>query len=323
MTSRLPIPGWLLWLLAPIWIWAIPVVTVQHTCEKIRGCAKSTRKAITKRIHRRRHQRLHQRGDILLQESRPKATKQNQLRSTFLRLPFEIRQQIYDLVLAPATFTIHEVNTTKCQYKLAATATIHWYVHDKRNPDPKSNVVIKGGILDIPLSCRHLYGEGIQHIYARNTFRLENFELCRLLPSYYVFSRSQLDCLKRLELQFEAMDIVKYFNLRDFRFDPQSAIQLRRLATPNNRRRTKWAALWAFLSQLPQLHTLRVEFLRIVREGSIKRESEVHDWILHPVSRSDHLDRLSVFNVSWSGLYKGRADRLEEEWFTTVPFPQR
>ncbi|KAI9704664.1 MAG: hypothetical protein M1820_005412 [Bogoriella megaspora] len=114
------------------------------------------------------------------------AMKVNQESSSFLRLPAEIRQQIYEYF-----FDHIEVAIVSTQSKFSRKTSGYTLPNDRRyfrmphwtsTPEP---FLIERGVIDLPLTCRRIYSESIDILYSRLTFVLTGpsdlFELCHLL----------------------------------------------------------------------------------------------------------------------------------------------
>ena len=63
-------------------------------------------------------------------------------------------------------------------------------------------------LLNLPLVCRQLYVEVIEHIYKRITFSF-SYDEAVLLPTLSVFPQKHLDMLRSLDLKFYTEVIIK------------------------------------------------------------------------------------------------------------------
>ena len=284
-------------LLLPLILLVIPFRLVGVVYKESRDLAKSTRKGISKRVSRTRRRRTNERADthdVALRNPKPKITQRNCNECSFLKLPLELRQQVYDQCFRPTAFTIHELASNR--YKLITTKA-------KNLPFPPLQLIVpKKELLELPLTCRQLYCETIEYLYTKTAFRFTNHDLAMQLPRLSVFPRKHLDNVRALELKL-CVDIL----VEELNFGappdplPDRSVDLQVLkAARSTKLWRRWTALWVFLAGLPRLERLQVEFARLSRLGQLFQIKDwMCEWLLEPLMRFERRERLRVFVVEW------------------------
>lgn len=157
--------------------------------------------------------------------------------------------------------------------------------------------------MDLPLTCRQLYREALEHVYRTGIFgfNVYGLELPLLLPSLYLFPRSHLDTITRLELKFHVQHLISHFDLRKMEVKPAEGSSMEQIAwrlnSSRSRHHTSWSEFWSFLATLKRLQLLRVDFW-----AAGEAEAWMHEWILAPLEGFERIERLRVL---WQGKYLG------------------
>jgi hypothetical protein len=233
----------------------------------------------------------------------PKVTERNQLESYFLKLPLELRQQIYDLHFQQATILISELSEDG--YKLSAALKMPRQMPAlaSRNcfypPIPFVRKPIP--LLRLPLVCRQIYGETIEYVYKTNTFRLGYHKLASLLPTLAIFPQKHMEMLTSLHFEFCINELVKDIGLGPRQPNPnyeQTVTSWTASSPGKSRQRRKWVTLWTFLTTLPNLERLHVLFIQFPTIYSFS-EGRAFWSILAPLLQFNKKERLAVFEVEW------------------------
>ena len=311
----------------------LPIIAVRLTgmaVHKGGDVARSTRKRISKHVSRARRRTTNERADtrdVALHNSQPGITQRNHNECSFLKLPLELREQIYDLCTQPATFRIHELNVDG--YKLIATQRGHdLNSYENVGILPRRGIVVRTHLLALPLVCRQIYSETVENMYRRNSFRFTDHKLAFLIPSLAVFPRKHLDTLRSLELSFCINVLSREFRLDGSspRFPPGPTHEHNvdswaadALGLTGHRR--KWIRLWQFLATLLRLERLHVEFTTLpplYPWSWVYTSDDTYGWILAPLLHFKRRERLREFVVEWQGDW-----RLSEGWEKSMPFEMK
>ena len=315
---RPPLPVWAIPLLLPV----LPIRIARGIAEGTRDLARSIYKGTQKRLSRARRRRTNKRAathDVATCNPMPEVTEQNQVQASILKLPLELRQQIYDLYFQQRTFFVQEVYD--CGYKLYARAKLPYHIPYAGSEYPNAYLVrTLKGLLYLPLVCRQIYYESIGYLYQKSTFSFEDYNEASLLPSLAIFPQKPLDTLRSLEFRFCIDVLVKRLGLGK---DPPGPYH-ERSDTPwtaslpgPSRERLRWAAFWAFLAALPNLQRLHVTFTRLPGPGSPADEC-VFWRMISPLLRFSKREPLSSFEVEWQRNTKDWF--LPDRWKKAAPF---
>ena len=237
---------------------------------------------------RRRMCRRAETHDIaVLPPSKPKVTARNQDLSPLLRLPLELRVQIYEYTYAhPAIITISEV-VRHNSYRLLGHVRLSGQHTPKCGRNQSCECSIRYSVLALPLTCRQTYTDTIHYLYDKATFRLTNNRLILSLPS--TLPAKHLRNITALSLRFDYGTLVTALHL------PQKLHGLTGLHTTTTRRR-EYIAFWHFLATaLSNLRTLIVSFSETGADSS-DLELEIYKWLLAPLVQSNE----SVSGTFWS-----------------------
>ena len=281
-------------------------------CSDTHDRARTVRKGILKRRARQQRHKVNQHADkhdVAISNSRPKATKHNVSHSHLLRLPAELRQQVYDLYLESGTINIQELSWEGAEYKLVGSKTLTRYYPDK-------NICMRTGLgpvipegCRLPLTCQQIYTATIEYLYTRNTFRFNSHDEALLLPRLMVFPRKYLDILRSLELHF-CMDslaqLLKFTNLSHGPKHNRSVHSLPLEVIHSTKQWKRWVAFWKFLATLSNLRSLHVELSRLATMvGHANTKEWMIEWSLAPLMRYERQNSLRQLKIAWRGVSKG------------------
>ena len=300
----------------------LPIRIARWTVQGTRDLARSTYKGTQKRMSRARRRKTNQKAathDVATENPMPKVAERNQVQSHMLKLPLELRQQIYDLYFKETTFLMHELY--EGGYKLSATSQklphhiqgcrLAFYPPTYRRPN---------GLLQLPLVCRQIYCETIEYLYKKNTFVFGGYSEALLLPTLSTFPQKHMDTLRSLEFRFCIDILIKQLGLGNGQPSPSyerpTTSWTTNLAGKSKQRR-KWTAFWAFLATLPNLQRLHVTFTRLPGPDSLTDDC-VFWSIVAPLQQFNQRERSVVFEVDWQRNTDGW--RLPEGLTEAVPF---
>ena len=305
----------------PLLAFQIASATAKATRDLGRSAKKGTKKRIS-RVRRRRTNKRAATHDVATRSPMPNVTERNHLESGLLKLPVELRQQIYDLHLKQATILIQELSDRKGHYRLSSAMRRPFAVLvNGRRPHPHSRVVRNPSqLMHLLLVCRQIYCETIEYIYRRNTFRFVHHEPAFLLPTLSIFPQKHLDTLRSLEFQFCIDILVKDLGLEKCQPGPyyeRTPTSWTASLGGRSRQQQRWAALWTFLATLPNLQRLHVAFTRLPGPDNL-----TDDWvfwsILAPLLQFNKRERLAMFEVEWQRKIKDWG--IPDGWTNAIPF---
>ena len=237
-----------------------------------------------------------------------KITEQNRLQSYLLRLPLELRRQIYDYVYPQSpTLTISD-SLIHNRYRLVFQDFTPFF-HRIRFYDWCFTCFPSKNALALPLTCREIYTETIPYIYARNKFYFSDLRLVLSLP--HVIPAKHLRFITELSLLFEVDKLIASFDLSEIPFVKDSKfVEDTDLAVTG--RRKKYVQLWPFLSStLVNIRNLRINFQRLEWTDA-HREQQFCEWLMAPLLQSR--DGKSV----WSEKLARFEVRLLRRWESLV-----
>ena len=302
----------------------LPIRIARWTVQGTRDLARSTYKGTQKRMSRARRRKTNQKAathNVATQNPMPKVAERNQVQSHILKLPLELRQQIYDLYFKQTTFLMHELY--EGGYKLSATSQkLPHHIQGCRLAfyPPTSYRGRPNGLLQLPLACRQIYCETIEYIYKKNTFILGGHSEALLLPTLSIFPRKHMDALRSLEFRFCIDFLIKQLGLGNGQANSYSEHPTASWTTNlagKSRQRRRWTAFWAFLATLPNLQKLHVTFTRLPGPDSLTDDC-VFWSIAAPLQQFNQRERSVVFEVDWQRNTDGW--RLPEGLTEAVPF---
>jgi hypothetical protein len=172
MTSRLPLPEWprisgnkkiqqwfefLCWIL--FFIFAIPVGTLMLLYDLFKkksiSLFESVRSIIYHRLEVLRQQRHTRRRSITdIERGDIPETKANLRKSPLLRLPAEVRQQIYGYIYQDTEVSVH---IARNKFKTTFTArTTAQNTHNSRESPYIEGPIVRERLLAMPLTCRQM-----------------------------------------------------------------------------------------------------------------------------------------------------------------------
>jgi hypothetical protein len=262
--------------------------------------------------HRRR--KMCQRAEITdftaASSKKLELTERNELESDLLRLPLELRMQIYEYIYTPAA-TIHIAD----QISRANTFRLQAHMVESSLHDPSCHIresscrcFVRRVGFTLPLTCRQLYSETIHYMYTTNTFRFLDNRLSLSLPN--TIPVKHLQCITSLNLTFDVDQLVQSIQLRSLLQKKQLPTYLARSST---RHRNAYIEFWHFLSTtLTKLQSLVVTFYRMGSHDDDKvLEQRICDWFLAPLFQRAEGERQRL----WSPELKLFEVRLGTFWF--------
>lgn len=315
---------WPLLVRLPCILTVLPIWIARWTAQGTRDLSRSTYKGIQKRTSRARRRKTNKKAttyDVAIENPMPKVTERNQVQASILKLPLELRQQIYDLFFQQTMFLMHELYDDG--YKLYATIQkIPHHIQGARLAfyPPTYHPGRPNGLLQLPLACRQIYCETIEYIYKKNTFVFGGYSEALLLPTLSIYPQKHMDTLRSLEFRFCIDILIKQLGLGTSQPDPsyeRSVTSWTSSLAGKSRQRRRWIEFWTFLTTLPNLQKLHVTFTRLPGPDSIADDC-VFWWIVAPLLQFNEREHLAAFEVDWQRNTKGW--RLPEGWAKTVPF---
>jgi hypothetical protein len=215
-----------------------------------------------------------------------KITEQNGLESHLLRLPVELRLQIYDYIYSPsAIFTIRE-KLVHGRYALVSVDMTR--AVSRRCLCDLCKACVQFPFKDalaLPLTCRQIYTETIPYVHGRSKFCFGDTRLNLSLP--HVIPAKHLQCITSLRLLFYVDRLIDLFDVSQTPFSKEPKF----VNDPNlavTWRRKKYVRLWPYLAMtLVNIRGLTVIFRRFeIPDNDIAREQRFCDWLLTPLLQS-------------------------------------
>ena len=256
----------------------------------------------------------------LLPSSKPEVTERNQRLSPLLRLPLELRAQIYNYAHAPhAIITVSE-DLRRNRYRLVA----HVRLSGQHTPECNRRKSTRScsspnTVLALPITCYQMYTETIHYLYDNNTFRFTNNRLILSLPS--TIPTNHLRIITSLCLTFD--------------LDPlTTALRLPRIMEGDagdsraaKMHRKEYVDFWQFLATtLRNLQTLLV-FFRRKNIGDSDLEPRICEWLLTPLfqfeegeSKSSWGPKLTLFDVRLDIWFPTSSTLIREYQTMGAPF---
>lgn len=247
--------------------------------------------------HRRKRvcKRAEDRDVALRPSKKPELTEENSGHS-LLRLPAELRLQIYDLVYSPSkTIIIKEAGRKGHVQGVTWSTTYCPCVRSGCCSYSECTVPISDDILALSLTCRLLYSETIGYIYSRNTFHFNQYAMVASIPD--IIPAKHLRNIRSLSLNFAVDNLIRSLGLiisnpsaRPNSPSYKFSFSVRRGL---DERKDQWMQLWRLLSlTLLSLQKLSVTFNRISPKGIPELEKQTCEWVIAP---------LFVFNTEGIG----------------------
>jgi len=234
--------------------------------------------------------------------------KRDQEQSIFFRLPPEIRQMIYETLLADSTFHVERrrkmLGHTKCGPKSDASAKTDSTTTNNNNKEPCACEIVKRtkdeapwqlwrdsscsacGTVPMLQTCRRAYDEAIHLLYARNRFTFDHLDTL-----YYFTLAIRPDQLRLItSIQLSWSFAVPWYNelpvgIKGWLYPPYDEVT--------------WIEIWRTIAGMRGLRDLRVR----VYDSVAPRTEEAQRAILAPMKVFPQ-GSLEKFKVS-----------LPENWF--------
>ena len=237
--------------------------------------------------HRRRRETCRQAEteDIAqLPSARPQITARNSRESHVLRLPLELRLQIYDDIPSePVTINMREshergsIEAVTYAWTYCSCASSGCCSHSPCLPLIRCN-----NIMALPTTCRQMYAETIARNYRYNTIRFAHYPFVLSIPE--ILPAKHLRSITKIGLHFNVDPLIENFRrgiiLEGAHTDPISGDMRSPLPA---KRREQYINLWKILAtDLLNLQDLRVTFKRQTwTDDSL--EQRICEWFLGPL----------------------------------------
>ena len=209
---------------------------------------------------------------------RPQVTQRNLDESSFLSLPLELRQQIYEYY-----YHSDEVRIQELSYDGTYMLTSYKPVSERWPPGRGPTNCVWNNLLGLPLTCRIIYPEAITYMYAKCNFRFTDPALALRIPE--MIPRKCLRSIRSLDFAFFLQLLVRQFNMPDIR--AQSAKSgVRGLSLLLRRKNNPWLSLWSTLAYLPGLKHVSLKLYHQQKDvlqyhcfGSTDQLLDVYHWL--------------------------------------------
>ena len=200
---------------------------------------RSKRRSRKKSIRRRKD--LYKMFDSVYpgDSSRPFITQRNLDQSPFLALPFELRQQIYELYYDPVDSIKLQDLTYDGTFLLTdyRPCSIDW----PPGRGPIRNIF--NSLLGLPLTCCIVYPESMVHLYKRISLRFTDPQLAISLPR--MMPNKLFHVVRSLDLSFFAHQF--------FKLERRAKSEALVASSPRQHRLEAWNSLWTSLASSPGL----------------------------------------------------------------------
>ena len=265
-------------------------------------------------VHYRR-QRMCKRAeerDIALRPSKKRQETEINGDRSLLRLPIELRLQIYDLVYSPSAAIIIRDSGHKGHVKgMTFSKTYCPCVSSGCCSYSECVGPVSDGILSLSLTCRQLYAETIAYVYNKNKFHLNEYETIASIPE--LIPSKHLQSISSLSLNFAVEPLIKSLHLVCRNPSVQANQPSYKFNDARIARRTQWIQLWKLLATtMVQLQRLSVTLNRIAPKGIPRLEQQVCEWVLEPLLVfNQRTTALRSFDVSLGFAWKELVSETE------------
>ena len=291
------------------------------TCNAAVDATRPLRRSISKQKARHDRRKFNKRADAndVASTSISEATRWNANHCHLLRLPPELRLQIYELCFEASMVTIEEVRVHKAGYKVVGNGGPEYSYYRRglssyssyknRRYALKKVAPFLPDAVGLPFTCRYIHNETIEYLYTTNTFRFESHDQSFLLPRLQIFPQKYLDRIRSLELRFCVDELMADLRSAESLNCSDGHKKRTRIPLPlgpqgPSKRCKQWIALWTLLPSLPQLRSLRVEFTRYHPFHHYTRvpvEAWMIEWLAAPMVKFESESSLEASSVGWLG----------------------
>lgn len=207
--------------------------------------------------------------------SRPRITERNLDGSRFLALPLEIRRQIYDYYYESDVVKIQDLNYDGT-YFLCYQANRGFL---KGPPGRGQTGYAKQALLGLPLTCRTIYPETIELLYAKTGFYFTDPELALRVPE--TIPMPQLRTVTSLKFRFSLHVLVKNLGKFSVRAVNSKHNILNFMRIPTERLEA-WPRIWSTIATLPNLKKTSLNVERHPFNWDLEVQPWMSQYILEP-----------------------------------------
>ena len=269
---------------------------LRPTSTAVRELAISLRKSVSRRkaVHRRRGSCRRLVSDRITASAspRPRVTERNLDHSPFLSLPLEIRRQIYELYYESDVVKIQDLNYDGT-YFLTASVPL-----SKRAPPGRGQTsYLWKHLLALPLTCRTIYPEAMEHLYAKTSFHFTDPRLAMRIPE--TIAMKHLQSISAIGFSFFLHLFVDYFKRSGVRAVKSKLGNLEQRRA-RSRKETTWPMLWSAISSLSSLKHISLQIYHYPSIPTLQMQPWMSQYILNPFLRFDKSTGIEVtVNVCW------------------------
>jgi hypothetical protein len=235
--------------------------------------------------------------DIALLSSRKQeVTECNQKLYPLLRLPLELRAQMYDYIhTPPGIITVSDDLRCNGFHLIGRMRLSGQHTPECERRKSTCSFSVPNNVLALPITCRQIYTETIHYLYDSNTFCFNDSGLVLSLPS--TIPVKHLRTITSLCFTFDLAPLTTTLHL------PRLLQCGTDWSLAAIRRRKEYIEFWHFLATtLSNLQILLVSFHR--KNTWVATDPRIYKWVLAPLfqfkegaSRSSWSPKLTLFDV--------------------------
>jgi hypothetical protein len=209
-----------------------------------------------------------------------------------LSLPLEIRQQIYELYYESDVVKIRDLNYDGT-YFLAASVPL-----SLRSPPGRGQTsYMWKNLLGLPLTCRTIYPEAMEHLYTKTSFRFTDPRLAMRIPE--TIAMKHLQSISAIEFSFFLHLLIDYFKRSGVRAVKSKLGNLKQRQS-QSRKEATWPMLWSTISSLSGLKRISLQIFHYPSFPKLQMQPWMSQYILKPFLRLDKSTGIEVaIDVCW------------------------
>jgi hypothetical protein len=217
---------------------------------------------------------------------KPELTEEN-AENVLLRLPAELRLQVYDLIYASSKHIIIKEAGRKGHIQgVTWSKTYCPCVRTGCCIYSECTVPISNDIMALSLTCRTLYAETIGYVYSKNRFHFNQYQMITSIPS--IIPAKHLRNIRSLSLNFAVDHLIKSLHLIVTNPSAKPSSPSYKFSLPTvlslYERKDPWMELWRlFAITMIDLQRLSVIFNRISPKGIPALERQTCEWVIEPL----------------------------------------